>query len=263
MGWICHEEVRKLSRLDLGDKARLIHLELALCADDETRLAHPGTQRLMETTRASRATVFRLLKRICQSAEVEQIQRGGGAGIAAEYRLADLDTLHGEGLAHDETQEGLIMGETHSHPESISPRRDPIGSQEGLKRVSPTRARVTALRNTHTPRAREITPDAVELCKQFADSLVDNGTQRPPVTDPWLDAAQAMLSDDRIDAQQIRSAIPWIRGHDFWRGRTTSMVLLRKHWATIWSQAKDEVRRDAAEDDFLAKLTRRSAGSVA
>ncbi len=151
MGWHTYEDVRKHSRLELGDKARLIMIELALCADDETRVSHPGTDRLMQMTRASRPTVFRLLKQICATAEVVQIQRGGGAGRAAEYQLADLAALYGEGLTLDETQEGLTQSDTQARGESVSPRRDAKGSQEGLTRVSPTRARVSALRVNGTP----------------------------------------------------------------------------------------------------------------
>ncbi len=210
MGWLTYEDVRLHSRLDLGDKARLLLLEMALVASDETRIAHPGTARLMETSRASRATVFRTLKRICSTPEVEQIQRGGGSGNAAEYRIADLADLYGERLIQDETQKGLTQDATQTDTESVSPRRDAKGSHLGLTRVSPTRARVTALQVNDAPQPPKRGARQREIAS-FNEQLTEWVTQHLPEleanSDQTLRAVKQALGAEQHTRDEVRSFI--------------------------------------------------------
>jgi hypothetical protein len=155
MSWELHELVVEHG-VALGEKRkvdRLVHLELALLAGED-RIAHPGYERLMKVTQSSRATVARTLRRLCDIGAIEQVQRGGGVGVAAEYRVV-VPASESVSPERDPLHQGERVSPTcdPSPSESVSPERDPSASQEGLKRVSPTRARVDAHELTKPPKA--------------------------------------------------------------------------------------------------------------
>jgi len=69
-----------------------------------------------------------------------------------------------------------------------------------------------------------------ELCDYLADRIAANGSRRPTITKGWRDATRLMLERDGRTPEQIRAAIDWSQGDEFWRGNVMAMPTLRKQY---------------------------------
>jgi hypothetical protein len=82
--------------------------------------------------------------------------------------------------------------------------------------------------------------DVERLCVQLADRIEGNGSKRPAITQRWRDSARLMLDLDKYTEQQIRTAIDWCQGNEFWRRNVMSMPKLREQYERLRLEAKDE-----------------------
>lgn len=91
-------------------------------------------------------------------------------------------------------------------------------------------------------------PDVDELCSLLADRIVANGSKRPRITKGWRDAARLLLDEDGRTPEQVRNAITWCQGHDFWRGVVLSMPKLREKYDQLRLAAERGARARASPE---------------
>lgn len=71
-------------------------------------------------------------------------------------------------------------------------------------------------------------PAIESLCEHLADRIEANGSPRPKISKKWRDSARLMMSNDQRTYDQIRFAIDWSQGDEFWRSNVLSMPKLRE-----------------------------------
>lgn len=86
-----------------------------------------------------------------------------------------------------------------------------------------------------TPRA-----DVDRLCEHLASCIEANGSKRPRITKRWRDSCRRMIDIDGRTEKQIRDAIDWCQGNEFWQANILSMPKLREKYETLRIQATNE-----------------------
>lgn len=106
--------------------------------------------------------------------------------------------------------------------------------------------------------------DAQRLADLLADLIADDDVKRPNVSAAWVTEIDRMIRLDEIPPDTVEGAVRWSQQHQFWSGVVLSPAKLRKHFAAMAKQSKQEKRgRSGGHDpfagieEFLADLDRR------
>lgn len=103
----------------------------------------------------------------------------------------------------------------------------------------------TEAENTSSAIAADADPTISDLCSHLADWVESNGSKRPTITDRWHTACRLMIERDGRTPDQIRNAIDWCQGDEFWRSNVMSMPKLREKFDQLRLAAKRPNRESA------------------
>lgn len=104
------------------------------------------------------------------------------------------------------------------------------------------------------PKIKSERGDVERLCQHLADLVEANGSRRPAITDRWRDAARLLIDRDGRTETQVRTAIDWCQGHEFWRSNVLSMPKLREKY--------DQMRLQAQRDSAVAPASPRNGSQI-
>ncbi len=104
-----------------------------------------------------------------------------------------------------------------------------------------------------SPEQIQLQQDVEDLCRHLVNRIVENGASVPPtIGAKWRDAARLLITKDKHTVTQVRAAIDWCQGNEFWRRNILSMSKLREKY--------ERLRLDAEAE---RKQTERARGPVA
>ncbi|MFG3338679.1 hypothetical protein [Glycomyces sp. NPDC048151] len=186
---------------------------------------------LLRAARSALAAVTSPLLRAALAVELVRLRDDpaavmpGGSREPLAGMIADLaDAI--EQPATDPSGDG--SGEPFADGQANGPGVRGKGSGGHLKVVPPQGS--SSRRRSRADAAEQVRPEVEELCTYLADRVEQNGSRRPTITKGWKDAARLMLDRDGRTVEQIRAAIDWCQGDEFWRANVLSMTTLRKQY---------------------------------
>jgi hypothetical protein len=145
---------------------------------------------------------------------------------------------HGMGSSYSSNHQDPLSPFPDPHPHPVTPAADAAGGDP-------------------------LREDVERLCVQLADRIEGNGSKRPAITQRWRDSARLMLDNDKYTEQQIRTAIDWCQGSEFWRRNVMSMPKLREQYERLRLEAKDERKARADGRSSPAPGPDRARGWIA
>ena len=83
----------------------------------------------------------------------------------------------------------------------------------------------------------DLRPEMVELLDLLDECIQGNGFKVPNRTKKNRDAVRLLLDRDGKTVDQVRAAIRWATGDEFWRGNIRSMSKLREKWDQLSAAA--------------------------
>lgn len=104
----------------------------------------------------------------------------------------------------------------------------------------------------------DVATQAVALCELLAQLIVENGSNKPPITKRWLDAARLMLTRDGRDYAKAQRLVTWCQADEFWRSNVMSMPKFREQYDQLRLKAlEDWNRRNRPAANDIATSTQR------
>lgn len=89
-------------------------------------------------------------------------------------------------------------------------------------------------------RVAEARPDITDLLGHLAESVEACTSTRPRDSKRAFDAMRLLVDTDGRTPEQVRAAIDWARGHQFWSGVILGAESLRKNYVKMQAQAARE-----------------------
>lgn len=91
-------------------------------------------------------------------------------------------------------------------------------------------------------------PDVEALCNRLVELMVENGSDKPDVSDEWRTQARLLLDADHKkyghrEFDKVMRLLEWALKHHFWWKNIRSIPKFRKQYSTLRDQALDEWRR--------------------
>lgn len=178
--------------------------------------------------------------------------------VAQEEALAPVLSLIQNDAGHGVADE---MSRRDSRGESRPPRPDPTRPvlptevQEQNLLTSPTASPsaddqpASKSKRKSKPKApAEPRPDVETLCNRLVELMVENGSDRPDVSDEWRTQARLLLDADHQkyghrEFDKAMRLLEWALKHHFWWNNIRSIPKFRKQYSTLRDQALDEWRR--------------------
>lgn len=180
------------------------------------------------------------------------------AETAQDGLLAPVLSLVQSDAGHDVAEE---MSRRDSRGESRAPRPDPTRPvlptevQEQNLLTSPTASPSADDQPASKPKRKlksklpaEPRPDVEALCDRLVELMVENGSDRPDVSDEWRTQARLLLDADHQkyghrEFDKAMRLLEWALKHHFWWNNIRSIPKFRKQYSTLRDQALDEWRR--------------------
>lgn len=174
--------------------------------------------------------------------------------IPACNRSANCGRLHDEFMSPHEgvmnSHESLSGNGISNTPSPTSVGDKGVGEGEGVGEGS------------REPESSVSRRDDVErLCEHLAVRIVENGSNRPSITQKWRDAARLMLDRDGRSEDQIHAAIDWCQSDGFWQTNILSMPKLRDKYDQLRLQAQRGNGR-ASQNGSESTATQRAREAV-
>lgn len=114
-----------------------------------------------------------------------------------------------------------------------SPDHSPIGMERSVSdRLAIAEVEVDKDSSSEVADA-PIRPDVLSLIEHLDRRIAENGSKLPSRSKKNLDAARLLMDRDGRTVEQVRAAIDWCQGDDFWRSNILSMSKLREKYDQI------------------------------
>lgn len=180
------------------------------------------------------------------------------AEVAHEETLAPVLSLVQGDAGHDVVDE---MSRRDSRGESRAPRPDPTRPvlptevQEQNLLTLPTASPSADDQPASKPKRKskpkapaESRPDVEALCNRLVELMVENGSDKPDVSDEWRTQARLLLDADHKkyghrEFDKAMRLLEWALKHHFWWNNIRSIPKFRKQYSALRDQALDEWRR--------------------
>lgn len=146
-------------------------------------------------------------------------------------------------------------GKGSSRARSLTTTPIPNPNQEQNLLTSPTASpsvddqpAAKSKRKQKSKTAAEPRPDVEALCNRLVELMVENGSDRPDVSDEWRTQARLLLDADHKkyghrEFDKAMRLLEWALKHHFWWNNIRSIPKFRKQYSTLRDQALGEWRR--------------------
>lgn len=128
------------------------------------------------------------------------------------------------------------------------------GSKKGVVRSSEDKSDVAV-----APQTR---PDVMEVLDYLDDAVAANGSKLPSRNKSNRDAARLLLDRDGRSVDQVKAAIDYATGDEFWRANILSMSKLRAKYDTLRLQAQRRQSPPDNQGDLLKQMMQRADTST-